>query len=275
MLKLKNALLCTALVLTAASTGRAQSDPDFEAALRTAPVRSPTQSVTNARSANPTISSPRRSAAPGMLPAEFKGSLAGHSGLTEAKRAADRGLLDPVAWTEHHAGRIPLMPGARALRCKPSELRSIFTFGIEGSSAFRGVLDELAREAVTATPAAQPMRRSGRTTPSPTMQRFMALAGDAEKLPATAAKLREAAAFLRAQGFVPYGLPARVQRWRRKDAQVGRLTFDIELVASPFFAVHHCSGTESSIPSGPIFFVFPEIPAPDWTDSIMTTVVFS
>lgn len=266
MHKLPITILLSGAALALPGAVRAQSEADFETALRSVPAR------TAARAApEPGRPGPRPLVAPGMLPAEYSAPLSGRDAFEAARRAADQGLLDPLAWTERQIGPVPLLPGARVLRCRPNELKSTFTFGIEGSAEYRRAIDDWLRQQATAAPAVE---GRGRRAADPALYRVMAIHGDAAKLPATAAKLREAAAFLRAKGYVPFGTPGGIQMWRRADAPIGRPTIDIWLRASPMLELSACSARGVTVPSGPIFYVLPTYPMPDWTDGIQTAAAF-
>lgn len=254
------------LLFAAMTQTAAQTDTDFEAALRTP---HPARAATSAPKPATVRAAKLRQVPPaGTLPQAWRSPITGRGMVTAAERAADQGEIDAITWIEHHVGAIPLPPGARPMRCEPSGLRATYTLGIEASAAFRKAIDDRVREQLTAaqTPVAKGAGRRG--IASEAVQRLVAQHGTAETLPATAAKLREVRAFLRAKGFVQVGSGFPLEIWRHADAQVGRPTIDVTLLASPMSEAIDCGIRGVTMPSGPMMYVAPVYPTPDWRDRI-------
>jgi hypothetical protein len=260
-----NTIISAVAAIGALLQSAPQSDADFEAALRAAP--SPAPAAAPSRTvAKPSVV--REVAPAGTLPQEWRAPLSGRDDFTRARRAADKGEVDPIAWMQHHIGPVPIPPGARVLRCDSFGLRATVTLSIEASAAFRQAIDGAVAEQRAASAMPHAPGKPRQRVASPATQRLVGLHGEADKQPATIAKLREVRAFLRSSGFVPFGSRAIQETWRRADARVGKPTIDVQLVASPAFEALSCGARGITMPSGPMLFVTPAYPDPDWTDTI-------
>lgn len=242
------------------------ADTDFETALRRAP--SPAAPVSRTP---PGVAGASDLPPAGLLPAKWRAPLMIRRDLDAAERAAGKGEIDPVAWIEHHIGPIPLPPGARAMRCETFGLRATFTLGIEASGEFRRVIDEnvaLPPPTPGKTRKAELAGMSMAQIGADPQYRLIALHGQADKIPATAAKLRDVRAFLRTRGFLPYDASPAAETWRHADAGPGKPTMDITLMPSPAFAAVTCGRRGITMPSGPMLYVAPSYPDPDWKDRV-------